>query len=128
MSIRYLAVLIASLLSIPATVFAQTEAATALQQGLSKTGSAAGFGTQSQNIYTLIGYALSALFGLLGITFLILLVYAGILYLLDRGEGKNVEKGKKIISASIQGMVIVVVSYGLSQFILAILSSILGGS
>ena len=127
MSIRYLAILIAPFLSIPTKVFAQTEAATALQQGLVKTGNAAGFGTQSQNIYMLIGYALSALFGLLGIVFLILLVYAGILYLLDRGEGKNVEKGKKIISASIQGMVIVVVSYGLSQFILAILSTILKG-
>lgn len=56
--------------------------------------------------------------GLLGIVFLILLIYAGILWMTAAGNSDQVDKAKSILSTSIIGLVITLSAYAISQFVL----------
>lgn len=53
----------------------------------------------------------------IGTIFLILMVYAGYLWMTARGNEDNVEKAKKILTASVIGLVIVILSYGITLFV-----------
>ena len=55
----------------------------------------------------------------MGIIFVMMVVYAGILYMTDMGEGKKVDKAKKLLQTSIIGIVIVVAAYAISSFVIA---------
>jgi len=62
---------------------------------------------------TLIGTALS----FVGVIFLILIIYAGILWMTASGNEKKVEKAREMIVESIIGLVIVSLAYALVYFI-----------
>lgn len=52
-----------------------------------------------------------------GILFMALIVYGGYLFVTAHGEDEQVEKGRKIIVASIVGIVIVLMAYSITLFI-----------
>lgn len=54
---------------------------------------------------------------LTGILFMGLIVYGGYLFVTAHGEEEQITKGKKIIIASIVGIVIVLMSYSITLFI-----------
>ena len=74
------------------------------------------------DIYVIIGNIVSALLGVMGVLFMVLLVYAGFLYLTAAGETGKVDKAKKLISQSIIGLVIIVGAYALSTFVIGLLT------
>lgn len=53
---------------------------------------------------------------LIGVVFLCLIVYAGALWMLAGGNEENIEKSKKIIKASIIGLIIVLSAYSITYF------------
>lgn len=55
---------------------------------------------------------------LVGIIFVVLIIYAGFLYLLARGEAEPVNKAKKIFQQSIIGLIIIFSAYSIATFIL----------
>lgn len=59
-----------------------------------------------------------------GVIFLILMVYAGFLWMMARGNEQRIEKAKTLIEAAVIGIVIVLASYGISVFVL---ERLLGG-
>jgi hypothetical protein len=69
--------------------------------------------TFSGSIGTVIGAALS----LLGVFFLVLMVYAGYLWMTARDEEAQVEKAQKIIMAAVIGLIIVVGAYSITTFV-----------
>ena len=70
-----------------------------------------------------IGSVVKGALSMVGVIFLILMVYAGFLWMTARGEEEQVKKSQKIIISSIIGMVIVVSSYSVTDFIVgAVLS------
>jgi hypothetical protein len=73
--------------------------------------------------YAVIGIVLRVLFSLLGIFFLGLMIYGGFLWMTDRGSSQQVEKAKKLMTAAIIGMVIVLSSYAISYFVLNAISA-----
>jgi len=78
-------------------------------------------GTGLQTATTLpgmVGIVINALLGLLGALFIILIIYAGFLWMTDLGDGKQAQKAKDLIKNSIIGLIIVFASYGLTYFIL----------
>lgn len=66
----------------------------------------------------MIGRIIRTLLGLLGIIFLVLIVYAGFLWMTARGESDPVDKAKDIIKQAIIGIIIVFVAYALTGFII----------
>lgn len=66
----------------------------------------------------MIGRIIRTILGLLGIIFLVLMVYAGFLWMTARGESEPVDKAKDIIKQSIIGMIIIFLAYALTGFII----------
>lgn len=60
---------------------------------------------------------------LLGVVFIILIIYGGISWMTAGGNDQQIEKAKKIISRSIIGLAIVLLAYVISVFIINIFVS-----
>ncbi|OIO07622.1 hypothetical protein COX68_00255 [Candidatus Falkowbacteria bacterium CG_4_10_14_0_2_um_filter_41_15] len=56
----------------------------------------------------------------LGVIFLLLMIFGGILWMTARGNEKNVDKAKSIIFDSIIGLVIVIAAYAVTYFVTSI--------
>ncbi len=85
--------------------------------GLSDAGQTGGYST-TQNLAQLIGSIISAVLGVLGIVFLLLTIYSGFIWMTAAGDEKKIQKAKSILVAAVVGLVIVLSSYGISNFIL----------
>ncbi len=94
--------------------------------GLSATGNAAFSTTGATSLSTFIGfYIIQPVFGLIGLLFFCLSLYAGILWMTARGDTKKVDSAKNILVSSTIGLVIIVASYVLTN---AVLGAITTGS
>lgn len=56
---------------------------------------------------------------LVGVLFIILMIYAGILWMTAKGDEKKVEKATSIIKQAIIGIIIVLAAYAITYFIMA---------
>ncbi|HBU07323.1 MAG TPA: hypothetical protein DEB09_04550 [Candidatus Magasanikbacteria bacterium] len=65
-----------------------------------------------------LGLVIQILLGTVGIFFLALMIYAGILWMTSHGEEEQVQKAQKIIRAAIIGTIVVVGSYALTNFVI----------
>jgi len=74
-------------------------------------------GTTEGDIGNIIGTVINAALTLVGITFLILMVYAGYLWMTARGEEAPIENAKKIVKAAIIGLVLVMSAYAITFFV-----------
>ncbi len=106
-------------LLLPLGVSAQFSAG---DSGLSQTGDAAKI-SSSLNIAQFIGSrVIQPVLGLLGLTFLCLMVYAGGLWMTAAGNEKRVQKAKDIMVAAVIGAVIVVAAYAVTDALFNALS------
>ena len=70
--------------------------------------------TLSENIGVGINLALS----FVGVIFLVLMVYAGYLWMTARGEEAKVEKAQSIIRSTVIGLIIATAAYSITYFVL----------
>jgi cytochrome bd-type quinol oxidase subunit 2 len=77
----------------------------------------------NKNIAGVSGQVIKAALSLVGLAFLLLMVYAGFLWMTARGEDTQIEKARKIISSTIIGLVLVLSAYAITLFV----TSQLGG-
>lgn len=75
-------------------------------------------GVTDTTISESIGGIIRLAMGFTGTIFVILTIYAGILYMTAGGKDETVEKATKIFKTSIIGLIIVVSSYSLTFFVL----------
>lgn len=61
---------------------------------------------------------------ILGLIFLCLTIYGGIIWMLSRGNEEEVTKARNILKAAVIGLIIVLVSYGITAFIFMVLVGI----
>ncbi|MDO8435280.1 MAG: hypothetical protein Q7S89_01200 [bacterium] len=78
------------------------------------------FASQLQNdpFATIAGQIIGIVLGFLGLLLLGLLIYGGFVWMTARGEEEKVEQAKQIITRAVVGIVIIMVSYAVSFFIL----------
>lgn len=74
-------------------------------------------GITEGNLGTIAGTAISGILSLVGVIFLVLMVYAGIIWMTARGEETKTENAKKTIIASVIGLFIVVSAYAITKFV-----------
>jgi hypothetical protein len=89
--------------------------------GLSTSGGAAGF-SMGNDVPTLIGTVIKAALGLVGVIFLVLMIYAGVIWMIARGDEAKVEKAKDTIINSVIGLIIVVGAYAITNFVIGAFS------
>lgn len=65
----------------------------------------------------LAGNIIGTVLSLVGLIFFILMIYAGILWMTARGDSGTTEKAKETIIASVVGIVIVLASYAITNFV-----------
>lgn len=86
--------------------------------GLTETGGAAGFTDADTDIYGTTGKLVTIGLSLLGFVFFGYTLYAGIRWMIARGQSEYVEKAQKSLEGAIIGLVIVTLAYALATFIL----------
>lgn len=83
----------------------------------------AGYNVGGHTVDSVIASIIQVALSLLGVIFLILMIYGGYLWMTDRGNAEQVEKAKKVITAAIIGLVIVIAAYAISYFVFSRLAS-----
>jgi|WetSurMetagenome_2_1015567.scaffolds.fasta_scaffold19938_6 hypothetical protein len=77
---------------------------------------------EASDINAIISTIIQSILGLLGVIFLILIIYGGITWMTAEGEEAKVEKAQKIIRSAIIGLIIVISAYAISYFVINALS------
>lgn len=83
----------------------------------------AGYNTSGASLQQTVGYLIGIMLSFLGVVLLVLIIYAGWLWMTAQGDPKKVEKGQKIMRDAVVGLVIVLSAYALTQFVITQLSS-----
>lgn len=81
------------------------------------TASAAGFG-EPKSIPEIIGSLIAAFLSLLGIIFLVLIIYGGFLWMTSGGNEAKVLKAKKVLTQATIGLIIIVSAYSITYFVI----------
>ncbi|KKT04040.1 MAG: hypothetical protein UV82_C0012G0025 [Candidatus Magasanikbacteria bacterium GW2011_GWD2_43_18] len=71
----------------------------------------------TSSLSSVVGTVINALLTLVGLFFLVLMIYAGYLWMTARGESEPVDKAKKIIAGSMIGLVIILSAYAITVFV-----------
>lgn len=66
---------------------------------------------------TLAGSVIKAVLSVTGLIFLILMVYAGIVWMTARGDESRIEKAKDTIQAALIGLAVTVSAYAITVFV-----------
>jgi len=72
---------------------------------------------ENSTIEPVISLVINIVLSLLGIIFLILMIYGGFLWLTAAGEEKKIEKAKSLIISAVIGLIIVLLAYAISIFV-----------
>jgi hypothetical protein len=72
---------------------------------------------RDQRPQEIIGVVVGSALSLLGVIFFLLVIYAGIRWMLAQGNEQEVEKAKQILIAAIIGLIIVLAAYAVTSFI-----------
>ncbi len=108
---------------LPSIALAQNNPFTAGKNLVNNVSNQAGI-TSSQDLPTIIGRIINALLTFLGLIFLVLVLYAGFLWMTAQGDDKQVEKARNMIKQSIIGLVVIVAGYAISNFVLTSLVNV----
>lgn len=119
-----LGALTAATLTLPVAVLAQTLNPFSTAQNLAENvGSSAGIASKTP-LPLIIGRIVNVVLGFLGVVFLVLLLYAGFLWMTAQGDEKTVEKAKGIIKQAIVGLIVIVAGFAISNFVLGSLVNV----
>ncbi len=66
-----------------------------------------------------ISIVIKAFLSFLGVLFLILMIYGGFLWMTARGNEAQVTKSKDLMTAAVIGLIIVLLSYAISNFVIS---------
>lgn len=88
---------------------------------LDEVNSSAGLG--NQDLTDTIGLLINVLLSFLGVIFLLLIIYAGFLWMTAAGDEGKVDKAKDILITSVIGLIILLSAYAISSFVISQLST-----
>jgi type IV secretory pathway VirB2 component (pilin) len=71
----------------------------------------------------IVANIIKILLGFLGTIAVVLIIYAGFLWMTAAGKPDNTKKAKDIMSAAVTGLVIILISYGITVFVTNALSN-----
>lgn len=114
----------AVLVALPFAPLAFPSAHAALTTELTDVNTSAGLGTT--DLTETIGSLIATLLAFLGVIFLILIIYAGLLWMTAAGNEDKVKKAQSILLSSVIGLIILLSAYAISYFVIGQLSTATG--
>jgi len=104
------------LVVVPVVALAQTPLLNSLEQA----GTAGyGAGATERTLPEIIGNIIKVFLSIMGVVFLVLMVYAGYLWMTAQGEEAKIDKSKDTIKAAVIGLIIVVAAYAITNFVVS---------
>ncbi len=98
-----------------------------LKDQLNKTGLKAGWVQATPTtLAEIIKYAITAFLGLLGVIFLVLIIYAGFNWMTAQGDENKVTMAKDTLVRAVIGLIIIIAAYSITYFVFSNLPG--GGS
>jgi hypothetical protein len=76
-------------------------------------------GFEDQNLMEVLAGLIKSLFSILGILLLLVILYGGFLYMISGGADEKVDTAKKTILNGVIGIVIILLSFSLVNFVFA---------
>lgn len=73
--------------------------------------------SEKEGLGTLIGSAIRVVLQLVGVIFLVMMVYAGFLWMTSRGQEDKIEKARDIMTATVIGIFIVITAYAITVLV-----------
>lgn len=93
---------------------------------LDKAAGAGGAGYNTENADTqfdsMVATVIRTVLSLLGVIFLILIIYGGITWMTAGGNEDRIARARKILTAAVIGLIIVVAAYAISYFVIEALT------
>ena len=80
--------------------------------------SGAGLTQQEQGLGFIIGRIIKGFLGLLGTVFVVLVIYAGYLWMTASGNEEQITKAKKLITNAVIGIIIISLAYVITSFVM----------
>ncbi len=108
------------ILFFPAVTMAQISKGT---EKLAEVATASGF-KQGPTLPVMVGNIINIILSIVGVYFVVIIVYAGWLYLSDSGDSAKVKKAKTLMGQAVIGIVIILAAYSISNFVITNLASI----
>ncbi len=98
-------------------LFSLTVSASAQDYGLNATADAAGLSKYEKNVPTLIGNVVGTALSMIAVIFFVLMVYGGFLWMTAHGHEDQITKAKDTIIAAVIGIIVVLGSYAVTNFV-----------
>lgn len=98
-------------------LFSLTTPVVAQDYGLEATADAAGLNKYEKNVPTLIGNVIGTALSMIAVIFFILMVYGGFLWMTAHGKEEQVTKAKDTLIAAVIGIIVVLGSYAVTNFV-----------
>ena len=117
--ILFIALTIALLATAILPVLAQGSLQEDIQGGLTNLGTGAGYktGLQSTPLPAIVGRIINVFLSILGVLFVVLMVYGGYLWMTSYGNSQTVDRAKELIVDAIIGIIIILLAYAIANFI-----------
>ncbi len=98
------------------------------KKAVEQVGGAAKIAEGEQNINVIVGRIINIVLGFLGIVLLFYFLYGGFKWMTSGGDEEGVKEAKTMIRNAVIGLVIVMASYALSNFVLTQLARVTTGT
>ena len=85
------------------------------------------YGTKKE-LPAIIGGMIKVIFGVLGVVLLIIVIYAGIMWMTASGEVEKVQKAQRMLSQAVIGLLICFAGYAITAFVIDKLTTATGGT
>ena len=95
-----------------------TSAQTPMIDKLTETGLGPAGGTTTRSLPVLIGDIVKVFLSILGIIFVILVLYGGFRYMLSQGDKTKTSEAIKMIVNAVIGLAIILLAYAITEFVL----------
>jgi len=112
-----------AVLSLPVTVLAQDNPFERGQTMVEGVQTASGVGQQA-SLETMIGNIINIALGFIGVLLLVYILWAGFVWMTAGGDTKKVEEAQTRIRNAIIGLLVIIVAFALSNFILGSLINV----
>lgn len=90
---------------------------------LTKTAERAGLGTETE-VSAIVGRIIGIVFTLLGIILLVLIIVGGVMWMTSGGGESQIKTAKAMLKNAFIGLIIVILAYAISRFVIANLSKV----
>ena len=128
LSIAFLTLLASFQIALALPVMAQTTPENDPLKNLQNTGIGTGNAADAGNaLPAVIGRIIRVFMGVLGIIMVLLIIYAGFLWMTAGGNEENVEKAQALIKNSIIGLILILLAYAITGFVITRIQSATSG-